>query len=109
VTQIAPAASTLPPIARLSTAAPDDSRVATAENLEEAGQRFEALFVSMMLSSMRKAKLGDDLFDSQALDQFRDMQDTKTSETMAVHMPLGIGRAMTEFLSQNRPELGTPE
>lgn len=92
------------PISNVSIAAPDASRVATKENLDKAGQKFEALFIGMMLKSMRQAKLGDSLFESQALDRFREMQDVKTAETMAVHTPLGIGKAMTEFLSRNAPE-----
>jgi len=88
-------------------AAPDTSRLGTAQNLDEAGQKFEAVFIGMMLKSMRQAKLGNELFDSQAIDRFREMQDGKIAETMAAHAPLGIGKAMTEFLSRNRPELQT--
>ena len=41
----------------------DTSRLASKENLEAAGQRFEAVFTGMMLKSMRQARLGDGLFD----------------------------------------------
>jgi flagellar protein FlgJ len=78
----------------------DTSRLASKENLEAAGQRFEAIFVGMMLKSMRQAKLGDGLFDSKAQEQFRDMQDEKLARSMAAHAPIGIGKAMTEFLSR---------
>ncbi|THG41752.1 hypothetical protein E5988_03580 [Sphingomonas olei] len=54
----------------------------------------------MMLKSMRAAKLAEPLFDSQAIDTFRDMQDQKMVQQMAQHTPLGIGKAMTEFLSR---------
>ena len=54
----------------------------------------------MMLKSMRTAKLGDGLFDSKASDQFRDMQDQQLSQSMAEHAPIGIGKAMTDFLSR---------
>ena len=47
------------------------------DNLEKAGEQFEAVFTGMMLKSMRQAKLADPLFDSKALDTFRDMQDQK--------------------------------
>jgi flagellar protein FlgJ len=97
------------PISNAATAVPDSSRLATRDNLVEAGQKFEALFIGMMLKSMRQAKLGDSLFESQALDRFREMQDVKTAETMAVHAPLGIGKAMTEFLSRGAPELKAPD
>lgn len=75
-------------------------RTASQENLAAAGQQFEALFTSMMLKSMRQAKLAEPLFDSQAIDTFRDMQDQKMVQQMAAHTPLGIGKAMTEFLSR---------
>lgn len=78
----------------------DTSRLATRENLDAAGEKFEAIFTKMMLGAMRKAKLADSLFESQALDQFRDMQDQKLAENMAVHAPMGIGKAMTEFLAK---------
>ena len=78
----------------------DTSRLASKENLEAAGQRFEAIFVGMMLKSMRQAKLGDGLFDSKASEQFRDMQDQQLAQSMAAHAPIGIGKAMTEFLAK---------
>jgi flagellar protein FlgJ len=75
-------------------------RTATGENLKAAGQQFEAVFTSMMLKSMRQAKLAEPLFDSQAIDTFRDMQDQKLVRQMAEHTPLGIGKAMTDFLAR---------
>ncbi len=78
----------------------DTARLGTRDNLDAAGEKFEAIFTKMMLSSMRKAKLADSLFESQALDQFRDMQDQKLAENMAAHTPMGIGKAMTEFLAK---------
>lgn len=79
------------------------ARTASAANLKKAGQQFEATFTGMMLKSMRQAKLADPLFDSKALDTFRDMQDQKVVQQMAEHAPIGIGRAMTEFLSRALP------
>ncbi len=90
-------AAPLSPTGSVST---DTARLGTRANLEQAGERFEAIFTKMMLGSMRKAKLADSLFESQALDQFRDMQDQKLAENMAVHAPIGIGKAMTEFLAR---------
>ena len=75
-------------------------RTASKDNLAAAGQQFESVFTGMMLKSMRQAKLADPLFDSQAIDTFRDMQDGKVVQQMAEHTPLGIGRAMTEFLQR---------
>ncbi|MGJ3628917.1 rod-binding protein [Sphingomonas sp. MMS24-JH45] len=76
-------------------------RAANKQNLAKAGQQFEAVFTGMMLKSMRAAKLTDPLFDSKALDTFRDMSDQKVVQSMAEHTPLGIGKAMTDFLSHD--------
>lgn len=78
----------------------DTSRLASKENLEAAGQRFEAIFIGMMVKSMRSAKLGEGLFDNKAGEQFRDMQDEKLAQSMAAHTPIGIGKAMTAFLAR---------
>lgn len=75
-------------------------RTATKDNLAAAGQQFESVFTSMMLKSMRQAKLAEPLFDSQAIDTFRDMQDQKLVQQMATTTPLGIGKAMTDFLGR---------
>src|SRR5690606_41552211 len=89
-----------PSLKRPGSGPTDTARLATRDNLQAAGEKFEAIFTKMMLGSMRKAKLADSLFESQALDQFRDMQDQKLAENMAVHAPIGIGKAMTEFLAR---------
>ncbi|PJI88806.1 rod-binding protein [Sphingomonas koreensis] len=93
----APSPATLKLAGTVST---DTSRLGTRDNLDKAGEQFEAIFTKMMLASMRKAKLADSLFESQALDQFRDMQDQKLAENMAAHTPIGIGKAMTAFLAK---------
>jgi flagellar protein FlgJ len=87
---------------KLSTAG-DTTRLATETNLKKAGEKFEAVFTGLMLKSMRQAKLADPLFDSKALDTFRDMQDLKVAEAMAQAQPLGIGKAMAEFLAKAQP------
>ena len=82
------------------TAIPDQRRLNSKANLEQAGVAFEAIFVEMMLRSMRQTKLGEDLFESPALDQFRGMQDAEVARTMAGTMPFGLGRAVTDFLAR---------
>ena len=92
----------------VSNVSSDTRRLATRGNLDKAGQQFEAVFVQMMLKSMRSAHLADDLFSSKAIDTFRDMQDQKLSQVMAAHHPLGIGKALTDFLAKAQPELQQP-
>ena len=86
----------------------DTSRLASATNLKAAGEKFEAVFTGMMLKSMRQAKLADPLFDSKAIDTFSEMQDARVAQAMAAHQPLGIGRAMTEFLGRSQAALQAP-
>ena len=81
----------------------DSSRLKSTDNLDKAGQKFEAIFTGMMLKSMRQAKLSDSLFESKALDTFTEMQDGEVAKAMASHTPLGIGKAMTEFLAKAQP------
>ena len=88
------------PLSSTPAAGSDGSRLATRANLDAAGQRFEAIFTGLMLKSMRSAKLAEGLFESKALDQFRDTQDQQLAQTMAAHAPIGIGKAMTDFLAQ---------
>jgi peptidoglycan hydrolase FlgJ len=79
-------------------------RSQTKESLAKAGQQFEAVFTGMMMKAMRQATLAEPLFDSQAIDTFRDMQDQKVVQAMAEHSPMGIGKAMTEFLARALPQ-----
>lgn len=104
VSPIAPVASPLD----VSSVASDTSRLATLANLQKAGQQFEAIFVQMMLKSMRSAHLADDIFGSKAGDTFRELQDQKIAQNMAAHQPLGIGKAMSDFLAKSQPSLQAP-
>lgn len=83
----------------------DTSRLKSNDNLDKAGKKFEAVFTGMMLKSMRQAKLSDPLFDSKAIDTFTDMQDGLVAKSMAEHTPLGIGKAMTDFLAKSQSDL----
>ena len=105
--------TTTPSIAATPQVAPtgidsDRSRLKSNDNLAKAGQKFEAIFTGMMLKSMRQAKLSDSLFESKALDTFTEMQDGEVAKAMASHTPLGIGKAMTDFLSKSQPDLNQP-
>lgn len=95
-------AGALPAVASVNS---DTSRLSTRANLQKAGDQFEAIFTQMMLKSMRSAHLADDIFSSKAIDTFRDMQDQKVAQLMASRHPLGIGKALTDFLAKSRPEL----
>ena len=83
----------------------DTSRLSSSANLKQAGEKFESVFIGMMMKSMRQAKLDDGLFDSKGEDTFREMQDKQVAESMAAHQPIGIGKAMTEFLARSQANL----
>src|SRR3546814_18828926 len=51
--------------------------------LQQAAKAFEAIFMRQMISSMRSAKLGEDLLGSSASNQFRDMADARVADGMA--------------------------
>jgi peptidoglycan hydrolase FlgJ len=96
------------PTALAGGTAGDTSRLSNRDNLKKAGQQFEAVFVGMMMKSMRQAKLGDGLFDSKGEDTFREMQDQQIAKAITEHAPLGIGKAMTDFLSKSQANLQAP-
>ena len=61
----------------------------------------------MMLKSMRATKLADALFDIKALDTVpRHAGPEARARAMAEHTPLGIGKAMTEFLARSTSRRG---
>lgn len=85
----------------------DTSRLKSSENLKKAGEKFEAVFDGLMLKSMRQAKLANPLFESKAIDTFTEMQDAQVAQSMAEHAPMGIGKAMTEFLAKSQSDLNS--
>ena len=100
----------LPPISAPASATGgtnlDTSRLQSRANLEAAGKKFEAVFTGMMVKAMRSTHLAeDDLFGSKGMDTFKEMQDTQMAQHMAEATPLGIGKAMTEFLSRSQKNL----
>ena len=56
---------------------------AAPPKLEATAKQFEAIFLRQMIGAMRGASLGDDLFGSDASNQFRDMADGRLADAMA--------------------------
>lgn len=76
----------------IKTGALADPKAAELDQLKAAAKQFEAIFTRQMLKSTRDAKLcDDDLFSSDATDQFRDMQDGNLADQLAGKGSLGIG------------------
>lgn len=62
-----------------------------------AASGFEAIFVRMMLKSMREASLGGGLLDGDGSQSFRDLQDSTVADAVAKRGLLGFGRHIEAF------------
>ena len=83
------------------------------EKLHVVAKQFEAVFVRQMLAAARKTDFGgDDLFGSQALDTFRQLQDEHFAdvavETGALGMATIIEAQMARFLPAQSASAAPP-
>jgi peptidoglycan hydrolase FlgJ len=69
--------------------------------IRAAAQQFESLFTNMMLKSMREAKLGQGLGDSQESDLYQDMYDQQVSLQMAQGKGIGLADMLVQQLTRN--------
>ena len=67
--------------------------------LRGVARQFEAVFVNMMLESMRSATPGDPLFDNSESDSYRDLLDRQLSLEMADSGGIGIADMLVRQLS----------
>lgn len=79
-----------------------DAHTQRRQELRQAAQAFEAVFVRQLLGSMRSAKLADDMFGSQATDQFRDMADARLADTMSQRGTFGIADMLVAQFDRHR-------
>ena len=79
--------------------------------LRESAEQFEALFIQMMLKSMREASnvMKSDMFKSHALETFEGMYDKELSMSMAKRNALGFADLMVKQLSQTQTPASTAE
>ncbi|WP_327755005.1 rod-binding protein [Sphingobium sp. SJ10-10] len=77
-----------------STAAAQAGGTQNKASLEKAAQQFEAIFLRQMMGAMRSASLAEGISDSSATDQFRDMADARTADSMASRGTLGIAEML---------------
>ena len=75
--------------------------------IREAARQFESLFTDMMLKSMRAAKLGDGLGDSQESDFYQEMYDQQIALQMSQGKGLGLADMLVQQLTR-RGALGQP-
>ena len=99
-----PVANPATPTALGASGAP--STGAQREQLRQAAQAFEAIFLRQMIGSMRNARLADDVFGSASSEQFRDMGDAQLADSMSRQGSFGIAELL---LAQfNRAIPGAP-
>ena len=87
------------------TASPSADASNERVKLRAACQQFEAILVRQVLASARKVDFGDELLGSEALDTFREMQDSQFADIMARSGSLGfaaqIEAQVARFLPSN--------
>ena len=89
--------------ATTSTASPTAGGANRAD-LAKAAEQFEAIFLRQMMGAMRSASLSEGLTDSSATDQFRDMADARTADSMAKTGSLGIAELLlSQFGGKHAP------
>jgi len=72
------------------------AREQSPEAIKEVAKQFESVFLSMVLKSMRQAKLSDGIMDSQQSDFYRDMYD----QQMAVHLAGKPGVGLADLIAK---------
>jgi flagellar protein FlgJ len=80
---------------------PVSSTLKTAADpaLRKAAQGFEAVFLRELIGSMRKAKLADEMFGSEATANFREIADSKTADSIASLGAFGIAAMVEKQMS----------
>lgn len=92
-------------LAKLRSQAGKDSPQA----LEQVAKQFEAIFLQMMLKSMRDASLGDSLFGSQQSDLYRDMFDKQLAMNLSNSNGIGLADTLVRQLRERFSELNVSD
>ena len=70
-------------------------------SLWEAAEQFEAIFLNEFIKQARKAKLAEDIFGSDAQDNYQGMLDRELSTQLAGRTNLGIAEALVRQLGKS--------
>ncbi|BBL60097.1 flagellar assembly peptidoglycan hydrolase FlgJ [Methylomonas koyamae] len=87
-------------LAKLKQSAREQSPAA----VKEVAKQFESLFLSMMMKSMREAKLADGILDSQQSQFYRDMYDQQMAMHLAGKPGIGFADLIAKQLSPKAAE-----
>lgn len=72
------------------------ARETPEQAIKEVATQFEAMFVQMMLKSMRDASFGDSLFGSHQMESYQGMFDSQ----IALHLSQGRGIGLSDTLAR---------
>ncbi|MGB6307405.1 MAG: rod-binding protein, partial [Steroidobacteraceae bacterium] len=78
------------------------------EAIRAVSQQVEALFLQMMLKSMRDATAEDGETDSNETSMYQDMFDKQIALSLSQHGGLGLGTLLTRQLSSGAAPASTP-
>lgn len=81
---------------------PQHSPASQPDDLRKAAEAFEAIILRQMLATMRSTTLGDDLLGSSATNQFSELADARTADTLAARGAFGIAALVERQLRQQR-------
>ena len=76
------------------------------DDLRQAADAFEAIFVSQLIKTARAAKLADDVFGNQASDTYQSMLDDQYARKLSSSANLGIAEALVDQLGGHSPRAG---
>lgn len=85
------------------TALRKDARKDPAQALQKVAKQFESMYIKMMLKSMRKASMGDPMFDSDAGKMYRDMFDNQLAINLSEHGGFGLAKMLMQQLQRYIP------
>jgi peptidoglycan hydrolase FlgJ len=72
--------------------------------LRETAKQFEALFIQMMMKSMRDASFKSDLLQSDSQDTYQEMFDKEVSVSLAQRGGFGLADMLTQQLGKTLPK-----
>jgi flagellar protein FlgJ len=78
------------------------AREQSPEAIKEVAKQFESVFLSMVMKSMRQAKLSDGILDSQQSDFYRDMYDQQMAVNLAGKPGVGFADLIAKQLSPKK-------
>ncbi|MDZ4261539.1 MAG: rod-binding protein, partial [Pseudomonadota bacterium] len=76
--------------------------------LEKTAEQFEALFLQMMLKSMRQSSSGEGMFESDQTRFYQQMFDQQIAIDMAKKRQLGIADILVKQLGKEQPDQPEP-